>query len=538
MVNNVPWLSVLWLVPLAGAVLIILLPPGRRRLAKWAGMVVSVLTLAVSIVVAAEFKPSAEPYQFVEKHSWIPAFGAGYTLGVDGIAVVLVLLTTVLIPLLLVAGWNDATDADDLSPASGRYPQRPAPPRLRSSGGERTRGVHAYVALTLAIESMVLMSVIALDVLLFYVFFEAMLIPMYFLIGGFGQGAGRSRAAVKFLLYNLFGGLIMLAAVIGLYVVTAQYDSGTFDFREIVAGVAAGRYVDRDGYLDAQGDRLTFLDCLYYAAVTLSTTGYGDITPISEFARAINIFVITPLRIAFLILLVGTTLEVLTETSRQAYKIQRWRSRVRNHTVVIGYGTKGKTAVAAMVSDELVPGEIVVVDTDSGVLERAAAAGLVTVHGDATKSDVLRLAGTQHASSIIVATSRDDTAVLVTLTAREIAPKAKIVASIREAENQHLLRQSGADTVVVSSETAGRLLGIATTTPSVVEMIEDLLTPEAGLAVAEREVEQAEVGGSPRHLRDIVLGVVRDGQLLRIGAPEVDAIEASDRLLYIRQVGR
>ncbi|CMT93940.1 NADH dehydrogenase subunit M [Mycobacterium tuberculosis] len=242
MVNNVPWLSVLWLVPLAGAVLIILLPPGRRRLAKWAGMVVSVLTLAVSIVVAAEFKPSAEPYQFVEKHSWIPAFGAGYTLGVDGIAVVLVLLTTVLIPLLLVAGWNDATDADDLSPASGRYPQRPAPPRLRSSGGERTRGVHAYVALTLAIESMVLMSVIALDVLLFYVFFEAMLIPMYFLIGGFGQGAGRSRAAVKFLLYNLFGGLIMLAAVIGLYVVTAQYDSGTFDFREIVAGVAGGRY--------------------------------------------------------------------------------------------------------------------------------------------------------------------------------------------------------------------------------------------------------------------------------------------------------
>lgn len=139
---------------------------------------------------------------------------------------------------------------------------------------------------------------------------------------------------------------------------------------------------------------------------------------------------------------------------------------MRNHTVVIGYGTKGKTAVAAMVSDELVPGEIVVVDTDSGVLERAAAAGLVTVHGDATKSDVLRLAGTQHASSIIVATSRDDTAVLVTLTAREIAPKAKIVASIREAENQHLLRQSGADTVVVSSETAGRLLGIATSTPN------------------------------------------------------------------------
>jgi voltage-gated potassium channel len=296
-------------------------------------------------------------------------------------------------------------------------------------------------------------------------------------------------------------------------------------------------YLDRDGYHDAQGGNLTFLDCLYYSAVTLSTTGYGDITPITEFARATNVLIVTPLRIAFLILLVGTTLEVVTETSRQAWKIQRWRSRVRNHTIVIGYGTKGKTAVAAMLGDEVVPAEIVVVDTDQAVLDRAASAGLVTVHGDATRSDVLRLAGAQHASSIIVATSRDDTAVLVTLTARELSPKAKIVASIREAENQHLLQQSGADSVVVSSETAGRLLGLATTTPSVVAMIEDLLTPDAGLAIAEREVEQTEVGGSPRHLRDIVLGVVRDGQLLRIGAPEVDAIEATDRLLYIRNAG-
>ncbi|OHV04914.1 potassium channel family protein [Mycobacterium talmoniae] len=297
-------------------------------------------------------------------------------------------------------------------------------------------------------------------------------------------------------------------------------------------------YADRTGYQDVRGEPLTFLDCLYYSAVTLSTTGYGDITPISEFARTINVLVITPLRIAFLILLVGTTVEVVTETSRQALKIQRWRRRVRNHTVVVGYGTKGKTAIAAMVGDEVPVGEIVVVDTDQAALDHAATAGLVTVHGNATKSDVLRLAGAQHAASIIVATGRDDTAVLVTLTAREIAPKAKIVASIQEAENQHLLRQSGADSVVVSSETAGRLLGIATTTPSVVEMIEDLLTPDAGFAIAEREVEQTEVGGSPRHLSDIVLGVVRDGRLLRVDAPEVDAVESSDRLLYIRNVGK
>ena len=296
-------------------------------------------------------------------------------------------------------------------------------------------------------------------------------------------------------------------------------------------------YLDRDGYRDgAQEDPLSFLDCVYYTTVSLSTTGYGDITPLTPSARLINILVITPLRIFFLILLVGTTLAVLTERSRQAFKIQRWRHNVRNHTVVVGFGTKGRTAVDAMLGDGTSPSDIVVVDTDAAMLDSAASLGLVTVHGSATKSDVLRLAGAQHASSIIVATNRDDTAVLVTLTAREISPKAKIVVAIREAENQHLVRQSGADSVVVSSETAGRLLGIATTTPSVVEMIEDLLTPEAGFAIAERDVETTEIGGSPRHLHDIVLGVVRDGRLVRVGEAEVDAVESGDKLLYVRRV--
>ncbi|MBB3602587.1 voltage-gated potassium channel [Mycolicibacterium sp. BK556] len=296
-------------------------------------------------------------------------------------------------------------------------------------------------------------------------------------------------------------------------------------------------YLDRDGYRDVRGGEMTFLDCLYYATVSLSTTGYGDITPFTEQARLINVLVITPLRVAFLIVLVGTTVETLTTASRQALKIQRWRNSVRNHTVVIGYGTKGRTAVAAMIGDGVAPADIVVVDTDQPSLDRANAAGLVTVRGDANKSDVLRLAGAQHANSIIVATNSDPTAVLVTLTARELAPKAKIIASVREAENQHLLRQSGADSVVVSSETAGRLLGIATSAPSVVEMIEDLLTPDAGFAIAEREVEHKEVGGSPRHLPDIVLGVMRDGKLLRVDDPTVDALETTDRLLYVRTAG-
>jgi voltage-gated potassium channel len=293
-------------------------------------------------------------------------------------------------------------------------------------------------------------------------------------------------------------------------------------------------YLDRGGYRDVTEKPLTLLDCFYYATVSLSTTGYGDITPYSEQARLINVLVITPLRVAFLIVLIGTTVESLTEASRQTLKIQRWRKTVRNHTVVIGYGTKGRTAVAAMLGDGVTPADIVVVDTDQTLLDRASAAGLVTVRGDANRSDVLRLAGAQHAKAIVVATNSDPTSVLVTLTARELAPEATIIASVREGENRHLLLQSGADSVVVSSETAGRLLGLATSKPTVVEMIEDLLTPDAGLAIAEREVEPKEVGGSPRHLPDIVLGVLREGKLLRLDDSRVDALEKDDRLLYVR----
>ena len=297
-------------------------------------------------------------------------------------------------------------------------------------------------------------------------------------------------------------------------------------------------YLDKGGYRDGTGEPgLSIIDCVYYVTVSLSTTGYGDISPVTDSARLVNILIITPLRLIFLIILVGTTLAVLTEQSRQALKIQRWRTTLRNHTVVVGYGTKGRSAVAALLADEISPSEIVVVDSDPQALKAAAARGLVTVSGSATKSDVLKLAGVTRARAVVVSLSSDDSAVLVTLSARELAPNAKIVATVRESENTHLLKQSGADSVVVSAETAGRLLGLATVTPTVVGMMEDLLTPDEGFSIAERGVEDNEVGGSPRHLKEMVLGVVRKGTLIKVNEPDADALEAGDRLLYIRMVG-
>ncbi|MGD7002958.1 potassium channel family protein [Corynebacterium halotolerans] len=296
--------------------------------------------------------------------------------------------------------------------------------------------------------------------------------------------------------------------------------------------VAVIVYVDREGY----SEDLTFIDALYYSAVSLSTTGYGDITPVTQSARLINLIIVTPIRIAFVILLVGTTLAVLTEESRRSWQIQRWRKRVRNHTIVVGYGTKGRSAVAALLADGVSPANIVVIDEDRQALKLAESQGLVTVQGTATKADVLRIAGVNRARAVVVAPNLDDTAVLVTLSVRELAPSAMIVASVRESENQHLLEQSGADSVVISSETAGRLLGLATVTPTVVEMMEDLLSPDEGFSVAERQVGEDEVGANPRHLADIVLGVVRSGELYRIDSPEAESVEPGDRLLYVRHV--
>ncbi|MCZ4558823.1 NADH-quinone oxidoreductase subunit M [Rhodococcus maanshanensis] len=240
---SLPWLTAIWVAPLVGAAAVLALPADKHRLARSVALGTALVVLALAVSVAVGFDPAGAQYQYVESHAWIPAFGTRYTLGVDGIALVMVLLTTVLVPLLLLAGWNDVPEPEPI----GR------------------RRIHFYVALILVVESMVLVSFTALDILLFYVFFEAMLLPMYFLIGGFGgtdatavtrrASVHRSRAAVKFLLYNLFGGLIMLAAVIGLYVVTVREGSplpgGTFDFREIVAAASSGGLGVDPGVLNA-----------------------------------------------------------------------------------------------------------------------------------------------------------------------------------------------------------------------------------------------------------------------------------------------
>ena len=293
-------------------------------------------------------------------------------------------------------------------------------------------------------------------------------------------------------------------------------------------------YFDRDGYRDIDEDGVTLLDAAYYATVTLSTTGYGDITPVTDGARIINFLVITPLRVLFLIVLIGTTLEALTARTREEFRIRRWRSRLRQHVLVCGYGTKGRSAIKSLEANGVPTDQIVVVDPDARAIEEANSIGLHGIVGDAGRTDVLRRAHVERARAVIVAANRDDAAVLITLTVRQLNPSVPITTSVREEENANLLRQSGADIVITTSATAGRLLGLSTNSPRVVAVVEDLVTGGQGLDLHQRTVTSSEVGLGPRSLRDIVLSVTRGGRTLRFDDPLIGTLQPEDVLVVVR----
>ena len=306
----------------------------------------------------------------------------------------------------------------------------------------------------------------------------------------------------------------------------------------LILVVAFLAWIERDGYVDANGDEVTFLDALYYSTVSVTTTGYGDIRPASDSARLMTTLLVTPVRIAFLILLIGTTVEVLTERSRHEFRVNRWRRRLNNHVIICGFGTKGRSAALAMMGQGVKKDEIIVVETDRSSISDASAMGLATVVGNAARAAVLKEAHVERARAVVVAPHFDDTAVLVTLTARELNPNAQIVAAVREKENDHLLRQSGANSVITSAEASGRMLGLATSNPHVVEVLEDLLTTGVGLDIHERPVRPDEVGKPPElETYELFLGVVRDGRLHRFTEPACRSLADTDRVLYVAAHG-
>jgi len=199
---NMNLLTLSMLLPLLGTAALAFTPKTSVLLTKQIALATTVLVAVVGIYMTINFDFKATGFQFMESRPWIPAFGINYALGIDGIALVLILMSVLLTPIVVIAGWNESE--------GGRWSAK------------------TFYSLILVLETMMIGVFASTDVFLFYVFFEAMLVPVYFLIGGFGSGE-RAAAAVKFLLYSLFGGLLMLASIIGIFVMSTRYGNRTFD---------------------------------------------------------------------------------------------------------------------------------------------------------------------------------------------------------------------------------------------------------------------------------------------------------------------
>ena len=300
-------------------------------------------------------------------------------------------------------------------------------------------------------------------------------------------------------------------------------------------------YLGRNGYSDSQnpGQPITLLDAFYFATVSLSTTGYGDIVPATDANRLISALIITPLRVVFLIVLVGSTLEVLTRRTTEQYREKRWRNNVHNHTIIVGYGVKGRSATQALIDNGTPPNQIVVISPDESAIKDATDIGCVGIVGDARRDDVLERAAVSQAARAIVATDSDDKAVLMTLNIRRLAPQASVVAAVRESQHAPVLRQSGANAVITTAEAAGRLMGISLISPTAGAMMEDLLDPGEGLEFCERPVAAQEVGrhvGVLADMGEIVLAVKRGGNVVRFDELGSSVLEAGDSVVVIRHV--
>ena len=199
-------LTIIGLLPLVISILIVAIPSKNIGLIKKVAFGGTTVIAIISILLAVGFDKSDTSLQYVQSNAWIPTFNINYSVGIDGISLVLILLSTILVPIVVLATWHESD--------SGRWSAK------------------VFYVLILILETMMIGVFAATDLFLFYVFFEAMLIPIYFLIGGYGSG-NKSAAAVKFLLYSLFGGLLMLASIIGIYVISGNQIGATFDLAQL-----------------------------------------------------------------------------------------------------------------------------------------------------------------------------------------------------------------------------------------------------------------------------------------------------------------
>ena len=303
----------------------------------------------------------------------------------------------------------------------------------------------------------------------------------------------------------------------------------------LICFLIAIHWLGRDGLKDSHDGDVTFLDVAYFTVVSITTTGFGDITPISQSARLIETLVVTPIRLAVIFIFVGTAYTFVIRRSWENWRMRRIQEKLSGHVVVLGYGVSGSQSVRELIDRGVAPENIVVVDPGEDRLAEAEKLGVNVMCADATRDDTLRAARITQAQSVLVSAGRDDTSILIVLTVRHLAPDVPISVVVRNEDNEVLARQAGANNVINPVRFTGLLLAGSASGTYIADYLADLASVSGRVQLVQRVVSAAECGCSLGDLKSGGRGlrVYRNGRAIGFWEDECQTLQTGDVIVEI-----
>jgi voltage-gated potassium channel len=293
-------------------------------------------------------------------------------------------------------------------------------------------------------------------------------------------------------------------------------------------------WIERDGLKDSHDGTVSFLDVIYFTMISATTTGYGDIVPVTDKTRIFDAVVVTPIRILFLLILAGSAYSFVARRSWERFVMKRIQRTLCDHIIVAGFGTKNSRAVKELIDLGSDPHDIVVIDTNEERLEKAKELGCTVLKGDATRDATLQSVHVERAKLLIISAGRDDTSILICLTARHHAPDLRISVAVNAEDNEIPAKRAGADVVVNPMDFAGLLLATTHGGQHIADYLADLASREGRVQLIERDVRADEVGKALKDVSDgLGLRIIRDGTPYGFWRPQVTKLEAGDIIMEI-----
>ena len=292
---------------------------------------------------------------------------------------------------------------------------------------------------------------------------------------------------------------------------------------------------DREGLVDNLDGEISFSDVIYFTMISITTTGFGDIAPITDRARQVEAWIVTPVRFAVLFIFVGTAYNFLIQRSWEKFRMKRIQEKLSNHVVVLGYGVSGSESVNELIDRGTEPHCIVVIDPSEDRLGEAEALGCNVMAADATRDETLKAVRIDQAQSVLVSAGRDDTSILIVLTVRALAPSVPISVVVRAADNESIARQAGANNVINPVHFTGLLLAGSVRGAHIADYLADLASVAGRVQLVERPVTAEECGLPISDLKTGGRGlrIYRNGEALGFWEDQCQNLRAGDIVVEI-----